>query len=366
MSAVAMVGLAIGGCGDPPGALREPATDAAASDAAASDAAAADADPDALPDLTIDLDRARADLAVREQVFADDACELDPDEACVGGPGPRRRLKLSVETPNVGDADLVLGAPSPDNDQFRFSTCHGHYHFQGYAAYRLLDEGGGELAVGRKQAFCLLDRARYLAGDGVPASPTYDCDYQGIQRGWADVYDTSLPCQFIDVTDVPDGAYRLEIRVNPDGTLAERDLENDVVTLPVELGGADLSTPTEACPADLGPAARRGRNRECGWTLEAQPSCEPGMQVHVACNATCGPGFGSCTGDPMLRVCDAARPDHNCSYPAAIKVGDDGCGTSCPIVTLVRCPPSGQLAVYAAPYIDGEPFSCAVVTRPAG
>jgi hypothetical protein len=45
--------------------------------------------------------------------------------------------------------------------------------------------------------------------------------------GWADVYDHSLDCQWIDVTGVPAGDYLLRLTVNPSGTFPEAQQSNN-------------------------------------------------------------------------------------------------------------------------------------------
>jgi hypothetical protein len=338
--------------------------DAAAADARTDVDAAPDADLTQLPDLTVNLDRARVDLAIRRRTFAADACELDPAEDCIAEPGERRLLHFSVETPNIGTADLELGAPTQGNDQFAYSDCHGHYHFEGYAEYRLIDAASATVATGRKQAFCLLDSEKYVDGDdSVSDAPRYSCDFQGIQRGWSDVYHSRLPCQFIDVTDVADGDYQLEIRINNGGVLPELTLANNIVSLPVTLGADELERPTEACPDDAAAHATETPNRECGWDLAGEHECTAGQKVHVGCSQGCD--LGSCTGDPMLRVCDAARPDGNCSYPGAIAFDDDSCGSQCPTAAFVTCPDSGRLVVYTAPFSPGAAYTCEVALRVA-
>jgi hypothetical protein len=39
--------------------------------------------------------------------------------------------------------------------------------------------------------------------------------------GWADLYPSTLPCQWIDVTDVAAGSYDLCVILNTEGLLAE-------------------------------------------------------------------------------------------------------------------------------------------------
>lgn len=325
---------------------------------------AGDAAPDAtvlaLPDLTVEVDRLRADLAIERRTFAGDSCELDPVEDCVGAPGDRTLLRFSVQTPNVGTADLVIGAPAVDNPQFEYSTCHGHFHFLGYADYELVDAGGNAVARAQKQAFCLLDSERYLTGDpGTPAQATYSCAFQGIQRGWADVYASRLPCQYIDVTDTPPGSYTLAIEIDAAGQLDELSHDNNRIEIPLTLGDPSLSTPTEPCPADLDARAGSTASRECGWTHAGTFSCPAGESFRAGCAAMCNQ-IGSCTGDPMLRACDAARPDGNCSSPAAIAADDNACGSQCPLLFSEPCPASGQVAFYHAPVSPGAAYSCAL------
>jgi len=312
--------------------------------------------PEGTPDLTILPDRARADFAVSEKEFTEDSCELHPDEMCVDAPGVRKLLYFSVETPNIGDADLVMGSPRANDDLFVYSECHNHFHFVGYAEYRLLDEQGLEVRTGRKQAFCLVDSQR-ISPDGAP-NKRYTCEFQGIQKGWSDVYSSRVGCQHLDITELAHGPYILEIRVNTSNTLSEASYENNFVRIPVTLGAAALDTPTEMCDADLSDASTHTENRECGWRTAGTFACTPGEKVRLGCAQRCQ--IGRCTGDPMLRVCDAETPSQNCSYPNAVGFGNDQCGGRCPVTSTFRCPESGSLDVFAAPKKPGASFSCDV------
>lgn len=156
------------------------------------------------------------------------SCELI--EMCVGGTGVRNVLRFNTFTPNVGSRDMAMGVPSNHPDLFHYSDCHNHYHFDHYAAYELLDETG-VVATGHKQAFCLIDLQPWAWLDD-PGQ--FDCGNQGISRGYADVYGSYLPCQWIDVTDVPPGTYTLRIALNnpPPGTslpiINESNYENNI------------------------------------------------------------------------------------------------------------------------------------------
>jgi hypothetical protein len=187
-------------------------------------------------DLRVDAEAAADSVYIRTETFASDSCAVY--EGCVSGTGPRRLLKFDGVIQNLGDQDFVLGNPDEFPDRFTYSACHGHYHLNEAMAYELLDPitrlpvyVGAQRVVGHKQGFCMLDM-RLVAGN---LEPYYTCSYQGLTSGWADVYSSSLDCQWVDVTGVPSGEYLLRITVNPGGSLPEADLTNNSAEISVQL-----------------------------------------------------------------------------------------------------------------------------------
>jgi hypothetical protein len=137
-----------------------------------------------LPDLVVNGRMLRADKSVTEEYVESNSCELI--EGCVAAAGQRRLVRFTAATANVGATALVIGDPSQCDLLFHFSECHGHYHFEQYADYRLWTRDGfrfwrknrnpgepassahnagllqslrdsGDLIAGRKQGFCLVD-----------------------------------------------------------------------------------------------------------------------------------------------------------------------------------------------------------------
>ena len=186
--------------------------------------AASESRAKSLPDLMIWGPAASPSLIVTN--FASGDCTVG--EGCSGA-GTRRLLRFSTHTRNVGTADLVLGNPA-DNPLFEFDPCHGHYHFTGFAEYRLLN-ACGQVAVSAKRAFCLLDSGRFDIT--ANPSPIYDCNNQGLQVGWFDVYTSSTPCQWIDITGLPPGTYTLQMDINPEQLLVESDYSNNATNITV-------------------------------------------------------------------------------------------------------------------------------------
>lgn len=227
--------VVVGACtGSPPAVDATPPTpDARVPDAAWPDAAPPDASPPdaggALPNLTILGDYTIDTLFLDDQFFGMNSCSLE--EMCIEATGQRRLLRFSTVTANVGEADLVVGVPSSDDPFWEWGECHGHYHFANYAVYELVGPSG-VVATGRKQAFCLEDTDQI---DPNKPGQGFTCEYQGISAGWADQYSVSLPCQWIDVTDVPPGDYTLRISINPEQILAESSYDDNVFETAVQV-----------------------------------------------------------------------------------------------------------------------------------
>jgi len=123
---------------------------------------------------------------------------------------------------------------SPEgNPNFEFHACHGHYHFAGFASSRILDLEGNTVREGYKVSFCLLDSIRW--DRKAEFRSRYDCDNQGIQTGWGDLYDSGLPGQWVEIGDLAPGNYQLELTINPDGILEEENRDNNNVRIPVTI-----------------------------------------------------------------------------------------------------------------------------------
>ncbi|MBL8471603.1 MAG: hypothetical protein JNM98_07390 [Rhodocyclaceae bacterium] len=183
------------------------------------------------PDLVVNAKLLSQQWVVRDEELDANACSVEE-----GGvtPGLRRLVRFTVETPNIGDADIVVGDPNVhvgNNDGlFEFASCHHHYHFRHYALYELVEPATGYVWKAAKRGFCMLDtdpvpksggnepprssQFRSCGAVGVPGN-------QGISHGWADTYRFDLSGQFfvLDGGDgqppVPPGQYLIRVTVNP-------------------------------------------------------------------------------------------------------------------------------------------------------
>jgi len=317
---------------------------------------------------------------IENRTFSAGSCEVQ--EGCTL-PGARRLLRFTLATPNRGDADLFLGPPNMGDrprDQFEFSPCHRHYHLRGYADYRLVSMEGREVARGHKQSFCIEDTnqdpnapidpstgERFNAN--LDRSEAYGCDNQGLHAGWLDAYGQHLECQYIDITGVAPGRYRIRVTINSDRVLRESNYNDNVTELEVEVPAA-TGNPPPATPLDACNTSTAGLARECGFTTEPDPrTCTAGEMVTVGCNPMCPAGGNArCEGNPILRVCASARPCAAgsagctpllpyCSAAESIAANDDSCGNQCSQATF-RCPPSGYYRVLTASNRAGEAYTC--------
>lgn len=194
-----------------------------------------------MPDLVVDHDLAAQTVGLELKAFLPTDCALQPVDLCVDGPGARKLLRFTMETRNVGTADLVVDAQDP-RYHFITSACHGHVHFVGFSRYELHPRGQpAVIAAGHKESFCIEDTHPFALS---PPPPQYGCNQMGLTVGWGDRYDRSLDCQWIDVTEVPPGDYDLYIVINPQQLIPEADYTNNVAIVPVTI------------PADGEPPAR--------------------------------------------------------------------------------------------------------------
>jgi hypothetical protein len=186
-----------------------------------------------LPDLVVAEARLRDEILIDHLNVPESSCAVV--EECVGGTGDRRLLRFAVEAVNQGQATLTVPPPPDRPDLFEFSACHAHFHYRGFATYELLDAGGNVVVTGRKLAFCMEDTEQAREGPGVSCEKVFDCNNQGIQAGWSDVYGNSLDCQWLDITGVAAGDYTLRVSVNPDRTFEEVSFDNNTTSVPVTI-----------------------------------------------------------------------------------------------------------------------------------
>jgi hypothetical protein len=195
--------------------------------------------PGGLTPATIDLHvvagQSQASIVFEDHDFAPSDCAVV--EGWVAAPGVRRLLRFDSLIANMGELELRMGDPAAPQPPFtpadwEVNACYGGYFYEDFAAFELRDLAGMPAGFGHKAACCVADSLPILS---LP-SRGYDCNFQGISPGWADLYPAGLDGQWVDVTGVPEGDYVLVITANPNGTVPEvHDVFPNTASIPVHV-----------------------------------------------------------------------------------------------------------------------------------
>jgi hypothetical protein len=139
----------------------------------------------------------------------------------------------------IPGADLVWGGDG-----------HGHWHVRDLETYELdrLDNGA-KVGTGMKGGFCFFDTTAFNTSlPGAPASAVYvpgtvcgqndqnaSTVRMGISVGWGDRYGSSLRDQYIDVTNLTSGNYRLKATADLAGQFTEASEANNTTWVDLKL-----------------------------------------------------------------------------------------------------------------------------------
>lgn len=119
---------------------------------------------------------------------------------------------------------------------------HEHWHVRDLVSYELQSlQDGSDTGHGAKSGFCFFDNVQHdLSLPNAPQSAVYKprevcSEFQpdaldvvmGLSVGWGDKYGPRLPGQYIDITGVPNGRYRLFNTVDQGGWFTESDETNN-------------------------------------------------------------------------------------------------------------------------------------------
>lgn len=173
-------------------------------------------------DIRVLSGQTQGSLVFEDHDFAPSDCAVV--EGWVAASGVRRLLRFDSLIANMGELPLSMGDPTAPQPPFTTADweaggCYGGYLFEDFAAFELRDSNGMPVGTGHKQACCVADSFPVTS---LP-SRGFDCNFQGISPGWADLYPAGLDGQWVDVTGVPEGDYTLVLTANPNGTIPEVD-----------------------------------------------------------------------------------------------------------------------------------------------
>jgi len=144
--------------------------------------------------------------------------------------------------------------PIPGADLAWGGDGHVHWHVRNLETYELdrLDNGS-KVGTGMKGGFCFFDNVAFnLSLPGAPGAAVYVpgtvCGQgdqnatsvrMGISVGYGDRYGSNLPDQFIDITNLTSGNYRLYARADQNGLFTESNETNNQTWVDLKLQISD-------------------------------------------------------------------------------------------------------------------------------
>lgn len=175
---------------------------------------------------------------------------LDVGDGCITS-GIHKVLRFNFTARNVGDGAIVAGkppsapcsqcpCPATSSPPFVWSNGHCHWHLKDYNTFQLTTPNGVPVVNGLKQAFCLMDFAKWDPNNG-PAQSHYYCGDMGISVGYQDTYDWNLGCQYIKMDGITDGDYRIIGATNSIALSTEANIHNNAVNVPIRISGTTVT-----------------------------------------------------------------------------------------------------------------------------
>jgi hypothetical protein len=124
---------------------------------------------------------------------------------------------------------------------------HTHWHVRDLETSELVrQDNGSKVGTGAKRGFCFFDNVRYRLGlQGAPQNPVYTgCGgstslavTMGVSIGWGDAYYWNLPDQFIDISGLGAGRYRLLVTADAQRRFIESNPGNNKTWVDLQLRG---------------------------------------------------------------------------------------------------------------------------------
>lgn len=170
------------------------------------------------------------------------------------GAGPFQLKMSRSSTGSAFDVAQLLSQPGGSPSEVPVATDlvfggdgHGHWHIKDLEHYELQRlDNGVKVGTSAKSGFCFFDTTAYrLSLPGAPQSQVYrsaGCGQQsslsltmGVSVGWGDTYPWSLPDQYIDITGLANGKYRLVATADPDGRFIESNPGNNTTWVDLAL-----------------------------------------------------------------------------------------------------------------------------------
>jgi Lysyl oxidase len=152
--------------------------------------------------------------------------------------------------------DTKVGNDGSTAQMYYAGDGHNHWHLRNLEHYSL---SSSPVSTGAKEGFCFSDNVKWFKKDasgnprtpGVPSSPVYtNCSNNqpnatsvtvGLSRGWGDRYGSKTIDQYIDITNLPDGTYRLTTTADEQDWFYESNETNNSTWADLKIQGNTVS-----------------------------------------------------------------------------------------------------------------------------
>lgn len=174
------------------------------------------------------------------------------------GRGPFRARGYEPDAAGERKVDQVLRTTSrtwvrhPTEAKMYFGgDGHNHWHVRDLQQYTLEGTNTGK-QYGEKHGFCFWDNYRYkVRALNGPSDPVYTSSNScrtlkngivrmGLSRGWGDIYSSSIPDQYINITDLPAGEYTVTATADWANWFVESNEGNNSTTARIQLSSAGV------------------------------------------------------------------------------------------------------------------------------
>lgn len=144
-----------------------------------------------------------------------------------------------------GDGSRSWASNLTDYRMYWSGDGHSHWHVRDLEGYVLQNTNATIKRTGEKHGFCFFDNYQYDLGlPDAPASRAYTrCGFgsadaevsMGLSIGWGDLYNASLPDQYIDISGLPAGEYTITATADVQQLFTELDETNNSTTATIRV-----------------------------------------------------------------------------------------------------------------------------------
>jgi hypothetical protein len=197
------------------------------------------------------------------------------------GPGGSGAIAIRQE---ILESDGSFSRHRTSASMFWGGDGHNHFHVLGGQKWTLKNLQARAIGRGAKTGFCFLDSYRWVS----QAAPRYTGATNvcllasgriemGISPGWGDIYRYDVRYQWVDITGLPNGEYKLKVVIDPPlasgGQFIEADDSNNRAWAKLRISGSSVVVLSKSRPPSTSAATLRGgaAARPTAWWVNDGP-----------------------------------------------------------------------------------------------